>query len=340
MAGNWFSDAFANPQFKQFLSEAGQDLGYGLTQSPTIGGAFGEATRRSQQLQPMRDLATEKRAEVAKLTEQGNVTRSWLEQQGFTDLVPLVDAGQASAAYGEALKRMQPGYGAGAGPMEINGQLVDPTTGQILGDYRDPNAGRAEPPRVEMRYNEQTGREEKVTWNPQTGAWDSFGGPKSVTERAEFNATQATAAGFADRMIQSDALLSDPGLTAASMDRGQVIKSGTPLIGNNLVTAEYRQADQAKRDFINAILRRESGAVIGADEFANANLQYFPQPGDDQNTLNQKAANRRNAITGVSRSAGPAYQPPDTTNYLTGGNTPAANGPRTTQSGVSYQVDQ
>lgn len=61
-------------------------------------------------------LRAERAEEEAKLAEQTNVTRSWLEQQGFTDLVPLVDAGQADIAYSEALKRMQPGYGqVGAG---------------------------------------------------------------------------------------------------------------------------------------------------------------------------------------------------------------------------------
>jgi hypothetical protein len=38
--------------------------------------------------------------------------------------------------------------------------------------------------------------------------------------------------------------------------------------------------DQAKADFINAQLRRESGAAIAQSEFSNADKQYFPVPGD------------------------------------------------------------
>ena len=146
---------------------------------------------------------------------------------------------------------------------------------------------------------------------------------------AGYNVSQAAAAGYADRMIQSDAVLSMPAVSAASMDRGETIKSGTPLIGNALVSSEYQQADQAKRDFINALLRRESGAVISDGEFDNANKQYFPQPGDNEEVLKQKAANRRNSIAGISRQAGPAYTAPDTTNYLTGetGATPAPASP-------------
>jgi hypothetical protein len=83
-----------------------------------------------------------------------------------------------------------------------------------------------------------------------------------------------------------------------------------------LVAVDFRPVnyDQAKRDFINAILRRESGAVISEEEFANAEQQYFPQPGDGPEVIAQKRANRENAIRGIEVSAGQgarlATQPP------------------------------
>jgi len=36
--------------------------------------------------------------------------------------------------------------------------------------------------------------------------------------------------------------------------------------------------EQAKKNFVNAVLRLESGAVISPSEFTNADKQYFPQP--------------------------------------------------------------
>ena len=54
----------------------------------------------------------------------------------------------------------------------------------------------------------------------------------------------------------------------------------------------FKQIEQAQRDFINAVLRRESGAVIGEPEFENARLQYFPQPGDTPEVVKQKQKNR------------------------------------------------
>lgn len=192
-------------------------------------------------------------------------------------------------------------------------------------------------PTLTTKYDEN-GREQRGYMGPvdaeHPDGFYNVGSPKATTERPEFNVSQAAAAGYADRMIQSDAILSSPELATVQLDRGQQIKSGTPIIGNDLVSPEYRQADQARRDFINAILRRESGAVISDGEFANANKQYFPQPGDDEATLRQKAANRNNAIKGISRQAGPAYAAPDTANYL---KDPAALGEDAGGSSGDYQ---
>lgn len=155
---------------------------------------------------------------------------------------------------------------------------------------------------------------------PGTPAFQEFvlnGGPQEKPAQSGFNVSQATAAGYADRMAQADAVLANEKLIAAQTNAAQVAAGGVPLVGNWMKSAEYQQAEQAQRDFINAILRRESGAVIADSEFENAKKQYFPQPGDTPEVIQQKAANRRNAINGVSRAAGPAYTPPDTTNYLT-----------------------
>ena len=59
-----------------------------------------------------------------------------------------------------------------------------------------------------------------------------------------------------------------------------------------LKSDKFKQIEQAQRDFINAALRRESGAAIAESEFENARLQYFPQPGDTQEVVKQKQKNR------------------------------------------------
>ena len=76
-----------------------------------------------------------------------------------------------------------------------------------------------------------------------------------------------------------------------------------------LHSAEGQSFDQASRDFINAILRRESGAVISEEEFVNARKQYLPVAGDTAANLEQKAAARRTAIDGLWASSGPGRGP-------------------------------
>lgn len=120
---------------------------------------------------------------------------------------------------------------------------------------------------------------------------------------------QANAALYARRMAEAEKILSRPEIAAASMDRVQIAKSKVPFsIGNSMVSKEYQMGDQAKRDFVNATLRRESGAAISASEFENADKQYFPQPGDSREVLAQKAKNRRTAMEGIANAAAPSFR--------------------------------
>jgi hypothetical protein len=130
-----------------------------------------------------------------------------------------------------------------------------------------------------------------------------------LKNKTQYTEGQSNAATYADRMRAAETILENPEISAAGADLGQVGLSKIPIVGNYLVNEKFQQSDQAKRDFLNAVLRRESGAVISPGEFANGNRQYFPQPGDSEEVLAQKALNRKNSLNGISRSAGPAYQP-------------------------------
>ncbi|TAX57111.1 hypothetical protein ELI01_18700 [Rhizobium leguminosarum] len=126
---------------------------------------------------------------------------------------------------------------------------------------------------------------------------------------------QLNASGFADRMHSAGQILDNneqQGLNG--VDKFLSESSIVPgIIGNSIVgktNPTYQVYDQAKRDFINAQLRRESGAVIGPDEFRNADKQYFPQPGDSEPVIKQKREARQLAIDSMGRSAGPNYKRP------------------------------
>lgn len=132
-------------------------------------------------------------------------------------------------------------------------------------------------------------------------------GPKTGSTKPLTDA-QAKALGFGTRMQEADKALTS--LAAGGTNTPSLIKQGAesiPGIGgalgmaaNSIVASpQQQQVEQAQRDFVNAILRRESGAAISESEFQNARKQYFNQPGDSSEVKTQKAANRKLAAEGV-----------------------------------------
>jgi hypothetical protein len=110
---------------------------------------------------------------------------------------------------------------------------------------------------------------------------------------------QSKALLFGSRMQESNKVLD--GL-AKSGTTSSIPGARAPLIGgviNTLSGGNQQSLEQAKRDFMTAVLRRESGAAIADSEFATADQQYFPQIGDSAQVIAQKARNRDLAIRGV-----------------------------------------
>jgi hypothetical protein len=67
---------------------------------------------------------------------------------------------------------------------------------------------------------------------------------------------------------------------------------------------QQQQNDQARRNFISAVLRKESGAAIGVEEYANEERKYFPQIGDSPEVIKQKQEARQLAIKALESQAG------------------------------------
>jgi hypothetical protein len=119
---------------------------------------------------------------------------------------------------------------------------------------------------------------------------------------------EAKAALYTNRMLASEKVLRNVEQAGTSY-WNKVTGAVSDKTGYNVRNQESQKFDQAQRDFINATLRRESGAVISEAEFFNARQQYFPQPGDTAETLAQKRANRAEAIKGIGAGAGRGYKP-------------------------------
>lgn len=142
-------------------------------------------------------------------------------------------------------------------------------------------------------------------WNGAGGLEAIPGGPADPNVRgskAPLNDVQSKALQFGTRMQTSGAALDK--LAAQGVNQPGLIKRGADAIGlgaaaNWTQSGEQQQVEQSQRDFINAVLRRESGAAIADSEFSNARQQYFPQPGDSPEVIAQKRMNREIATAGV-----------------------------------------
>lgn len=115
------------------------------------------------------------------------------------------------------------------------------------------------------------------------------------------NKEQADAAGFAARLEAADKVLRE---TPFKPTIGTSIRSSLPF-SNQFMGQQQQMVEQAKREFITAQLRRESGASISPGEFDTADKQYFPQPGDSPAVIAQKEQSRQRAVANMLRSAGP-----------------------------------
>ena len=138
--------------------------------------------------------------------------------------------------------------------------------------------------------------------NTRTGSGRAISGPDGLPLAGvskPLNDSQSKALLFGTRMQEADKVLAS---LANEGTRTSVPGSSAPIVGgviNALSTDNKQMLNQAKTDFMTAILRRESGAAISSGEYDTANKQYFPQVGDSKGVIEQKAKNRALAINGV-----------------------------------------
>lgn len=79
-----------------------------------------------------------------------------------------------------------------------------------------------------------------------------------------------------------------------------------PSLGNVLKNPEYQAQTNAARNFIAAVLRKESGGAITTDEWADYYPMYFPMAGDQPLVLEQKARLRSAALDQLGTASGSA----------------------------------
>lgn len=122
-------------------------------------------------------------------------------------------------------------------------------------------------------------------------------------------AGQQTVATYASRIEQSNPIITSYEGKISGMN--PLAFESQKKLPSYLQSGDYQAYDQASRNFINAVLRRESGAVISPSEFENSYKQYLPKAGDTATTLAQKKANRDVVYASLKKAAGSAYESVD-----------------------------
>jgi len=127
-----------------------------------------------------------------------------------------------------------------------------------------------------------------------------------------FTGEQKKQAGFAVRMenaVKQLEALENSGFNPVNVY--DMVMSNLPVVPDAieryLNTPKFKQYERAKIDFSTAQLRQETGAVINESEIDWIDRTYFPQFGDDQQTLVDKREARRNALAAMTGQAGEAY---------------------------------
>lgn len=123
-------------------------------------------------------------------------------------------------------------------------------------------------------------------------------GGKSLTEGQSKDVAYATRAeGALATLDQFDAALTSPLERAIEHDPTGVIR-GTQ-------SPEFQQAQQAGLEFLQAILRKDTGAAITKAEQEEYGRVYLPMPGDSTEVLEQKRISRRRALEAIKAGMPP-----------------------------------
>lgn len=122
------------------------------------------------------------------------------------------------------------------------------------------------------------------------------------------NDVQLQSASFGKRAIAASKIADD--LLVSGYDPttlGTQLRSAIPGVNKWTMTENDKIMDNAQRDFVSAVLRKESGAAIPEPELESEKIKYFPQANDSEQLLANKKQLRQRAIEGLKAQAGSGW---------------------------------
>jgi hypothetical protein len=303
----------ANEQEEAGRSAANKTLAQALASGPNASiealttAASNPWTSENQQ-RLISTLLGEKLADENRLDERTYKEGIRKEDMTREDRIRAEEIAREEAMFGRKL----------SAPVAINDQLVNPVTGEVIGNYGIPKEVKA--PTVKSFYDDQ-GNEYKAQFNPSTGEWDRVGGTKAptgmqirtnpdgtfemvqgpgkLTEAQSKDAVYSTRAKGALEVLDPLAKeLTDPMARMAENDP-------TGVVRGRAQSPDYQKARQAGLEFLQAILRKDTGAAITSQEQDEYGRVYLPMPGDSPEVQQQKKVSRLRAVAALEAGMAP-----------------------------------
>lgn len=140
-----------------------------------------------------------------------------------------------------------------------------------------------------------------VVYDPATGnpiVTTGTAKPVKFTEAQSKDVTYATRAEGALKKLEP--------VASALTDRASIVADSVPLgLGREVQNSDFQVARVAGDEFLQAILRKDTGAAITSQEREEYGRVYLPQPGDTPEALTYRAEARRRALEALKAGMNP-----------------------------------
>lgn len=197
--------------------------------------------------------------------------------------------------------------------VEIGDRLVNPQTGEVMADFSSAAPEfRVATPQEAAQYGAQAGQfgpDGRFYPNDPPAGLAVETGPDGQVRVVQGAGAQAAAGkpftegqskdiAYATRAEGALATL-DP-IAGKLADRGEIAAGWLPMgLSKGVQSDEFQVARASGDEFLQAILRKDTGAAITADEQALYGQTYLPQPGDSPAALAHKEQARRRAVEAI-----------------------------------------
>jgi len=182
-----------------------------------------------------------------------------------------------------------------------------------------------EPPKIVELFDQETGLPYKAQFNASTGQYEKIGGVKAPSGTSlqvdpetgavsfqqgvgikgkPLTESQSKSTTYSVRAEGALPILDEHG--DALLNLGEAAGGSIPGIGNYLKSEQYQKAEQAGTEFLQAVLRKDTGAAITKEETEEYGKVYLPQPGDRPGTIEQKRISRQRALDAIKAGMTPS----------------------------------